>query len=68
MIIELDLNIYQSILIIAICLFGIIILLRHRKPYISDTDVLKEAEYKTSKELTNDCYGAYIQSQGHYYN
>lgn len=44
---ELDLNIYQNILVISFCLLGIIILLRHRKPYISDRDVLKEQEYKT---------------------
>ena len=68
MVTELDLNIYQSLLVIAFCITGIIVLLRHRKPYISDTDVLKEQEYKTSTELTNDSYGAYIQSQGRYYN
>lgn len=65
---ELDLNIYQNILVIAFCLLGIIILLRHRKPYISDRDILKEQEYKTPTEITNDSYGAYIQSQGRYYN
>lgn len=65
---ELDLNIYQNILVIAVCLLGIIILLRHRKPYISDRDVLKEQEYKTPTDIQNDSYGAYIQSQGRYYN
>lgn len=68
MVTELDLNVYQSILVIAFCITGIIFLLRHRKPYISDRDVLKEQEYKTSNKLTNDSYGAYIQSQGRYYN
>lgn len=68
MITELDLNIYQDIVVIVICLLGIIALLRHRKPYISDRDILKEQGYKTPTKTQNDSYGAYIQSQGRYYN
>lgn len=70
MITELDLNIYiyQDIVVIVVCLLGIIALLHHRKPYISHKDILKEQEYKTPNEIQNDSYGAYIQSQGHYYN
>lgn len=68
MVTELDLNIYQDIVVIVVCLLGIIALLRHRNPYISDRDIKTEQEYKTPTELTNDSYGAYIQSQGRYYN
>lgn len=65
---ELNLTPTQGIIVIIVCLVILVLLWRYDKPQ-NDTDTLLNTKpTETPKDYVKERYGAYIQSQGRYYN
>ncbi|MGE9834136.1 hypothetical protein [Streptococcus orisratti] len=65
---ELNLTIEQSLTLIAILTPLVIYLWHHLGTFQLDIEPKNTPEGKDTGPLTNANYGAYIQSQGRYYN
>nr|WP_317334451.1 hypothetical protein [Streptococcus orisratti] len=65
---ELNLTPTEMIILFAILLLLLIKLLQHKSYFQLDIEPKNTHEGKDTRPLTNANYGAYIQSQGRYYN
>lgn len=65
---ELNLTPTEMIILFAILLLLLIKLLQHRSYFKLDLKPKNDDEKKTTSEPYQARYGAYIQSQGRYYN
>lgn len=65
---ELNLTLEQTMTLIVILLPVVIYLWHHLGSFQLDIEPKTKPEGKYTRRLTNANYGAYIQSQGRYYN
>lgn len=65
---ELNLTPTEMIILFAILLLLLVKLLQHRSYFKLDLEPKNDNEKKTTSEPYQARYGAYIQSQGRYYN